>query len=131
MSARGHQHPVTKTDNPLHRIQIETILPGYAGSLGICLQQVTMLTHLSPAFDKGCTVGFAILSGVAAMAVLTSCPEGVLSFDTKLAIQALSQATGALMRNKASTEAGKVLPHSLQNAYSAALCKQSVGFMLV
>ena len=90
-----------------------------------------MLTHLSPAFDKGCTVGFAILSGVAAMAVLTSCPEGILSFDTKLATQALSQATGALMRNKASTEAGKVLPHSLQNAYSAALCKQSVGFTLV
>ncbi len=127
MSGRGHRHPVTQTDNALHSIQIKTILPGYAGSVGICLQQVTMLTHLSPAFDKGCTVGFAILSGVAAMAALTICPEGVLSFDTKLATHALSQATGALMRNKASTEAGKVLP---QNSYSAALCKQSVSFTL-
>jgi hypothetical protein len=89
-----------------------------------------MLTHLSPAFDKGCTVGFAILSGLAAMAVLTICPAGVLSFDTKLATHALSQATGALMRNKASTEAGKVLPHSLQISYSAALCKQSASFTL-
>ncbi len=130
MSGRGHWHPVNKTNNPLYSIQIKTILPGYAGSVGICLQQVTILTHLSPAFDKGCTVGFAILSGVAAMAVLTICPEGVLSFDTKLATHALSQATGALMRNKASTEAGKVLPHFLQILHSAALCQQSVSFTL-
>jgi len=75
-------------------------------------------------------LGFAILAGVAAMAVLTVCPEGVLSFDTKLATQTLSQATGALMRNKASTEAGKVLPHSLQTLYTAALCKQSFSFTL-
>lgn len=96
----------------------------------MCMQQVTMLTHLSPAFDKGCTVGFAILSGVAAMAVLTICPEDVLSFDTEMATHALSQATGALMRNKASTEAGKVRPHSLQDSHSAALCNQSLSFTL-
>jgi len=130
MSSIGHRNPVTETDNPLHSIQFKTMLPGYAGSVSICLQQVTMLTHLSPAFDKGCTLGFAILSGVAAMAVLTVCPEGVLSFDTKLATQTLSQATGALIRNKASTEAGKVLPHSFQTLYTAALCKQSVSFTL-
>ncbi|DBA96326.1 TPA: hypothetical protein ACH3X3_002503 [Trebouxia sp. C0006] len=90
-------------------------LPALAGAIliGLALRallNVTMLTHLSPAFDKGCTVGFAILSGLAAMAVLTICPAGVLSFDTKLATHALSQATGALMRNKASTEAGKHMP---------------------
>ena len=74
------------------------------------MQQVTLLTELSPTFDKACTAGFAILSGLAAMVVLTACPQGILSFDTKTAAQTLSQASGALLRNKATTEAGKVPP---------------------
>lgn len=78
----------------------------------VWVQQVTLLTELSSTFDKACTAGFAILSGSAALAVLTACPQGILSFDTKAAAHTLSQASGALLRNKATTEAGKVPPSS-------------------
>lgn len=71
------------------------------------LMVVTILTDLSPSFDKWCTIGFMVLSGVAAMAVLGLCPKGVLSFDTQAACEALSHATGNLMRSKATTEGGK------------------------
>ena len=81
--------------------------PGPSSTLCL-LQQVTILTDLSPSFDKWCTIGFMVLSGVAAMAVLDLCPKGVLSFDTQAASEALSHATGNLMRSKATTDGGKV-----------------------
>ena len=42
------------------------------------------------------------------MSLFVLCPKGLLSFDTKAASEALSSATGALMRNKATTQEGKV-----------------------
>ena len=82
-----------------------------------CVLQVTIMTDLSSAFDKGCTLVFTVVGGVAAATVLTLCPQAVLTFNTQAASAALSHATGSLLRNKAATEAGKV---HRSNLYSCA-----------
>ena len=69
---------------------------------------MTVLTDLSPSFDKWCSLVFGLLAGMAVLAVLVLAPANLLSFDIPAACKGLSHALGGLLRSRATTPEGKV-----------------------
>lgn len=67
-----------------------------------------MLSRLTPGTDKLFSGCVALVSGGLAALLFAKTPRELLALDTSAATQALSQATGALLRSKGATEEAKV-----------------------